>query len=210
MVQGLGVGTIYYCAVHRVITVFNLFSIIHVRHLPAGLHFWRTGSRKVFCVAEEELVLRSPSVRRKRSRATVSSGSDDFTDDEPHHHTRRRPSGATNQEILAEVRGIREDMTTLLSQQTQQTRITPELRRHLADAFKCQICQDVPMKPPIIFSGCCKRLLGCQACVEEAYAQHPLDPSCPLCRRTSETSVFRGLDEFLTAIADLMEDSQST
>ena len=66
--------------------------------MPAGLNFWKTGNRKVFCVAEEELGLRSTSVRRKRlSRAMVSSGSDDFTDDEPHYHAKRRPSGGINQ-----------------------------------------------------------------------------------------------------------------
>ena len=107
--------------------------------------------------------------------ATVSSGSDDFTDDEPHYHAKRRPSGEINQEILEEVRGIRQDITTL----SQQTKLTPQLRQHLADSFKCQICKDVPMKPPIISMGCCKRLLGCKACIEEAYIQHPIDQSCP-------------------------------
>ena len=189
--------------------VYGMIALYHFPfiHFPAGLNFWKTGSRKVFCVAEEELGLRSMSVRQKRpSRATVSSDSDDFTDDEPYSHPKRRPSGGINQEILEEVRSIRQDITTL----AQQTRLTPELRRHLADAFKCQICQDIPMKPPIVSTGCCKRLLGCQACMEEVYIQHPLDPTCPLCRRPSETSVFRGLDEFLIAVAGLMEDSDST
>ena len=100
--------------------------------------------------------LRSMSVRRKRSsRATLTSDSDDFTDDEPHSHPKRRPSGGINQEILEEIRGICQDITTL----AQQTRLTLELCWHLPDAFKCKICQDVPMKPPIVSTGCCKRLL---------------------------------------------------
>ena len=133
------------CAVHHIIIVFNHFSFIHMRHMPAGLNFWKTGSRKVFCVTEEELRLRLTSVRQKSlSRTMVSSGSDDFTDNEPYYQAKRRPSGGINQEILEEVRGVHQDITTL----SQQTSLTPELSRHLADAFKCQICQDVLMKPP--------------------------------------------------------------
>ena len=75
-----------------------------MRHIPAGLNFWKTGIWKVLCIAKEELRLRSTSVWQKRlSCATVSSGSDNFIDNEPHYHAKRRPSGGINQEILEEV-----------------------------------------------------------------------------------------------------------
>ena len=45
-------------------------------------------------------------------------------------------------------------------------KLPPDLCKKLHNTFKCNICCSSPIKPPVIFSRCCKRLLGCQECVD--------------------------------------------
>ena len=37
----------------------------------------------------------------------------------------------------------------------------------LTDAFMCKICHQIPMKPPLIFTECCKAVVGCEECVNK-------------------------------------------
>ena len=37
------------------------------------------------------------------------------------------------------------------------------------EAFKCSICLLSPLTPPAIIGKCCKRIVGCQKCVDEWY-----------------------------------------
>ena len=169
--------------------------------MPAGLNFWKTGIWKIFCIAEEQLRLRSTSVQQKRlSHATVSSGSHDFTNNKPHHYEKRREA------IWWDKQGNSRGSL----------RYTPwhhyfiptnKANTRGSSAFgRCIARPNLPRCPneaPIVSTRCCKSLLCFQAC-KEAYVQHPLDRICPLCLQSSKPSVFRGLDEFLMEVAGLM------
>lgn len=82
------------------------------------------------------------------------------------------------------------------------------LSKHLQQTFKCHICCSSPIKPPVIFSRCCKQLLGCQLCVDQWYGgEEGVTCSCPLCRSErayADTCVLKGLDEFLTSVRPLI------
>ena len=65
------------------------------------------------------------------------------------------------------------------------------------------------MKPPIIYSRCCKRLLGCEGCIDSWYkGDGGLTRTCPQCRADrgySDTNRVNGLDDFLQKINNLIE-----
>lgn len=90
------------------------------------------------------------------------------------------------------------------------TKLPPGLLRQLNETFKCHICSNVPMKPPIIFARCCKRILGCQVCVDRWFRgddEESTTHACPLChgeRAYAETSIIKGMDDFLLAIAPML------
>jgi hypothetical protein len=85
------------------------------------------------------------------------------------------------------------------------------LRNVLYDTFKCSICQSTPMVPQIILAECCKSILGCQSCVDARYrGAEGQTHTCPRCRSDRayvETCRITGLDDFLTAVAPLLEAS---
>ena len=84
------------------------------------------------------------------------------------------------------------------------------LRRLLYDTFRCSICRSTPMKAPITFARCCKTIIGCQVCVDTWYrgeeGQQRTRPNCREARAYVDTCKINGLDDFLRAIAPLLED----
>uniref|UniRef100_A0A1X7UYK0 RING-type domain-containing protein n=1 Tax=Amphimedon queenslandica TaxID=400682 RepID=A0A1X7UYK0_AMPQE len=83
--------------------------------------------------------------------------------------------------------------------------ILKELKVLKKDIYKI-ICMEAPPKPPIAFSSCCKRILGCKSCVDMWYTsgssqQNPAH--CPHCRSTEsrEPMLIKGLDDFLRCVA---------
>ena len=78
------------------------------------------------------------------------------------------------------------------------------LKRIVHDTFKCYICHSVPIKPLIIVTKCCKKMLGCQECINTWYAgPDAMLKTCPICRTKrgcNETMVLHGLTEFLENI----------
>ncbi len=92
-----------------------------------------------------------------------------------------------------------------------QMHIPIAIRSTLNDTFKCVICQESPMKPPVIFAKCCKSILGCQSCVDTWYQGEEMQTrTCPKCRGDRayvETCKLNGLDEFLEAISALRSNS---
>ena len=75
------------------------------------------------------------------------------------------------------------------------------------EAFKCSICLQSPLFPPIIIGKCCKRILGCQKCVDEWFrGEDRMTKRCPLCqgeRGFADTMILLGLEEFLKTIASI-------
>ena len=113
--------------------------------------------------------------------------------------------------LLNEVGNIREtldDMMTL----TEDTRVPMGLKRILRDTFKCHICHSVPIKPPVIVTKCCKKILGCESCINTWYSGlDALVKTCPACRAErgyNETMLLRGLDEFLKQIGRVIQTEE--
>lgn len=135
--------------------------------------------------------------------------SDDDDDFEPPSKRYSSDSKA----ILKEIHDIKEQMASYFQlSANMKTKIPPGLFKQLHETFKCHICSNTPMKPPIIFARCCKRILGCQTCVDRWYRQDGEESntrSCPLCRGErayAETSIIKGIDDFLLSIAPMLSD----
>ena len=115
--------------------------------------------------------------------------------------------------MLSEVKHIRKDLKSLF-QISGHMKIPPGLHRHLYDTFQCHICRSSPITPPVIFARCCKRLLGCQTCVDSWYqGEEGMARSCPLCRSErayADTTPIKGMDEFLRAIVPLLGCNDNT
>ena len=91
-------------------------------------------------------------------------------------------------------------------------KIPAGLYRLIADTFRCQICRKTPITPPAIYARCCKRIIGCEGCVDTWYSGESVR-TCPhgRCERAyAETMRIRGLDDFLHGIDPLFntDDNQ--
>lgn len=100
----------------------------------------------------------------------------------------------------------------LVFQMTKDTKIPLPLKESIFLAFQCKICRSL-MVPPVIFSKCCRSLLGCVSCVDQWYSgPNGLMKSCPNCsteRCYAETIRMAGMDDFMETIRPLYEDSDS-
>ena len=95
---------------------------------------------------------------------------------------------------------------------TKGMKLPPGLYIQLKETFKCHICQASPITPPVIYTSCCKNLLGCESCVDKWYSGNEgRARNCPLCRYERglpETSRLNGLDDFLHSISSLFADDE--
>ena len=92
---------------------------------------------------------------------------------------------------------------------TANTKVPLSLKQLICETFTCKICHAAPMKPPILFSQCCKVIIGCQRCVDGYYASDRetlLTKACPHCRAErgyTQTTRLKGLDELLSGVQPL-------
>ena len=139
----------------------------------------------------------SSSSTMKQLEYAVDSDSDDNT---PSKH---------NQVIMKEILSLRFDIRQILKL-TKGMKLPPGLYIQLKQTFKCHICQISPITPPVIYTRCCKNLLGCERCVDKWYSGNEgRARNCPLCRYERglpETSRLNGLDDFLHSISPLFAD----
>ena len=81
------------------------------------------------------------------------------------------------------------------------------------DTFMCKICHETPIKPPVIATKCCCTLFGCEACVNRWYDEtDSLSKKCPYCnepRGCVSTYQFKGLDEFLAGVGNMMKGADN-
>ena len=171
----------------------------------SGLQFWRVGSRKIFAVLSYEVAKGKGTKKGKGKEATTSKVMkrqyceiDSDSDDDKHH-----------QEVMKEISSLRLDISQVL-QLTKGMKLPPGLYIQLKQTFKCKICHTSPISPPVIYTRCCKNILGCETCVDHWYnGNEGRTRNCPLCRNERslpETSRLNGLDEFLHNISPLLED----
>ena len=166
-----------------------------IAHIP-GLKFWKCGRRRIYAVREADT---------KKVLSVSSDSSGEESDFIP--LTKRRKDDIDR--IASDVKAIRGDITSLF-EVSRTTSVPLGLKKMLIDSFRCTICQGTPMMPPIIFSKCCKNLIGCQECVDQWYGgTEGMSRSCPRCRAErgfTETCRVNGLDEFLQMISKILNE----
>jgi hypothetical protein len=144
---------------------------------------------------------------RKRGPVVISDSESDDDLQRPLHRKAINSPPPDLAPLIEEVKGMRKDIQCLF-QITDKMKISPGLYRQLRDTFQCHICRCTPISPPVIFTRCCHRILGCQTCVDAWYrGEDSVSRSCPMCRferAYSETTTLRGLDDFLNAITPLL------
>ena len=174
-----------------------------------GLRFWKVGSRKLYAVKESEL----REKKRVSAAANESSSSSDESLITPLVKRKRTAEFVKLTNISCELKEVKDGLEKIFTL-TSGMSIPVGLRSVLYDTFRCSICQATPMVPPIIFAKCCKYILGCQQCVDTWYrGEQGQSRTCPRCRSDRayvETCRLNGLDDFLTAIAPLLESSNDT
>ena len=172
-----------------------------------GLKFWKVGSRKLYAVKESKI---KETKKRSSTTNTINISSSDSESDIVPLVKRKRISldSIKLQTIQDDIKEIREELSKVFLL-TSAMQVPIALRRLLYDTFRCGICRSTPMKPPIIFARCCKSIIGCQSCVDTWYrGEEGQQHTCPNCRESRayvETCKINGLDDFLTAIAPVLE-----
>ena len=105
--------------------------------------------------------------------------------------------------LLSEVASLRDSVSKMMTLSAD-SQIPLGLKRIIHNTFKRHICHVAPIRPPVIFSKCCKTVLGCESCLNTRYSgPDALVKTCPVCRAErgyNETMLVRGLDEFLIEI----------
>ena len=124
------------------------------------IKFWKVGSRKLFAVRKGK------GKKRKRSSS---------------------PSSSDLEEELTMARKI----DFVHAKVSQLLEVNCHLPLPLGffcvlyESFKCCICLASPLVPPAIAGKCCKRIIGCQKCVDGWYKSDGDDDrmtkKCPLC-----------------------------
>ena len=147
----------------------------------------------------------------KGRKMPVLSDYEDDDEDSPLTPAAKRKKGdcgsAEIASIMEDVRSIHRDLQTVLKL-TPESKVPLGLKQVLFDTFRCNICISTPMAPPIIYTRCCKRILGCQSCVDSWYAgEEGMTKKCPICRAErayADTAQLKGLDDFLEAITPIL------
>lgn len=183
-------------------------------HSYAGLRFWKIGSRKIFAVKEEDVERLRAKGKCKRSAILLNSDNEDEDSDEFLGLSRKRkPLRATPdaQLIMKDLGEMKKDLKSVLAL-TPESSIPLGLKRIMMETFQCSICMSAPVVPPVIYARCCKRLLGCQVCVDTWYGgEEGKMQKCPICRSErayADTAMLKGFDDFLQAIAPILGKEQ--
>ena len=73
--------------------------------------------------------------------------------------------------------------------------------------FECVICKDTMQRPQ--FSPCCRRVVGCQQCINRWLKEHNICPHCSTASAKTNYFDVCGMEEVLAAIRALHRDSIS-
>ena len=154
----------------------------------AGLNFWKTPSRKIYAV---------PLGR--------SYDSDEDFEPPVTKKGKKQPVHNISETVLNSISAIQGRLDDVMSV-TKDSKLPLGMKKAMYYGFKCSICTAI-MKPPIIFTKCCKTLLGCEPCVNSWFSgEDALTKSCPKCRAKrgyNETTILRGLDPVLEMLSKL-------
>lgn len=166
------------------------------KYMYIGLRFWKVGSRKIYAVSKDDL------------HVAADSSSSDSESLQPPPRKCAKMSSVEFVALEKNVKAIRSQIESLVNVQTT-LRIPLSLRKLVIDNFKCIICQGI-MTPPVIFAKCCKRLLGCEACVDTLYGgDQGMQQKCPQCRSEralADTCRVHGIDDFLNGVIKIISN----
>ena len=113
-------------------------------------------------------------------------------------------------EIKASILGMEKKLMEIL-EVNEKMNIPTGLHRSLMDTFMCKVCRNFPMKPPLIYSKCCKSVIRYEGCVDKWYTvDKALTKVCPLCGSTrgfNETAQILAFNEFVQDVKRMMGES---
>ena len=124
-------------------------------------------ARKFFAVPVDDL---SCNKREKRQSVLISDDEEEDLDDfvvKPPKKFKAK-SSSQMEEMHRDIQQISRNLECIFKL-TKNTKLPPGLYKLLSDTFQCQICRAMPIVPPPIYTRCCKRILGCQTCVDRWY-----------------------------------------
>ena len=148
-----------------------------------GFKFWKVGSRKIFMVRQRDLKMKSSH----KWGPVVINDNDRDDDLQP---LQRKPICQAPLKLVKEAKEMREDIQCLF-QITNKMKIFPGLYRQLKETFQCHICCCTPIVPPVTFTRCCHRILGCQTCVDAWYGgEDGISRMCRFEREYSESTTY--------------------
>ncbi len=135
------------------------------------------GSRKIFAVLSE--VMKGRKGGKGKGKAVASSShskamkcelvESDSDDDDRH-----------SQVIMKEICSLRFEIQEILKL-TKGMKLPPGLYMQLKQTIKCHNCHKSPITAPVIYTRCCKNILGCESCVDRWYiGSEGRTQSCPL------------------------------
>ncbi len=169
-----------------------------------GSNFGKHLQENFFAINDRDL----PSANKNKEKRRHIEISDDDDSDDFISKPKKKYKSSQLDEIRDRIEEINEQLKCVCKI-SKTTKVPPGLYSLLNDAFQCCICRCVPIKPPAIYSRCCKKILGCQHCVDRWYRNNGLENSCPIChsvRAYTETTQIKGLDDFLNGVRPLLED----
>lgn len=165
------------------------------------MKFWKVGSRKIYAVKSSEMKM------KRKFPADTSSSSDS---DVPRSKVIKsgQPPYVEMQKNLKEIN----NKVSALFEINRTLQIPLGMRKVLIENFKCVMCHNI-IRPPVIFTRCCKYMLGCERCVHTWYkGDDSLSKTCPRCRADrgyADTCRVNGLDDFLIGISKLLDDDST-
>jgi len=165
-----------------------------------AISFWKCPRRKLYAVTHSDIQECRSTHKSSRSLLIDDADSSDEDIDLRELPARKRKYDDKLQWLADEVASIKEILTDMMSVTANST-LPIGWRCLFCDAFKCQICHSIPIKPPIIVTKCCRNILGCQECVNTWYSgPEAMTRTCPVCRAErgcNETMLLHGSNEFM-------------
>ena len=169
-----------------------------------GLKFWKAPNRRIFAVPEEDIVRGAGPSHNGRKRLRTDDLPPDLYMEEA-----LVPLTEKVDSVLNELGSLQVQLKEVFKV-TKNSNIPLAMKKSIETTFQCKICRNL-MTPPIIFSKCCRSLLGCAACTDEWYSGPTgLMKNCPNCsteRGYAETIRITGIDDFIECVWPMFEDS---
>ena len=173
--------------------------------ISAGGTFWKQPACKIYAIPQEDLSPQRPATRKRKSTATINLDTSDSDSDFESTRPVAKKQCNCNEGMLM----IHQKLDRVLSL-TPKSKIPMGLKFMMQESFSCIICKQFPIKPPVMFSKCCRSILGCEECVHRWFSEEDaMTKMCPKCRAErgyAETVRLNGLDEFLEAICNIGRD----